>query len=254
MLRYHVVAGNISPMLMNPMTRRTLIMLRNRGRKQVKTDWKPEDEARTKLFATPNGNLAIPATNLMASLVNAGRKVKHGKNQLSTAETSMVPALITIEQEHLLLNGNGTGVAFNPEWVADMRRGRNPKDKVAVCLVRPKFPHWGFECTILIDDSEIGEDTARKLFDQAGKFVGLGDFRPSTRGPFGRFKVLSWTKLDSSAEPVASEPENGPYIDLHLADLADPDPEPDPVEAAPTRKPRGRRAKTDETSETAAST
>ncbi len=215
MLRYHVVAGNISPMLMNPMTDATLTMLRERKRKQVKTDWSIEDEARTKLFATERGNLAIPATNLLACLVNAGRKVKHGKMQLSTAETSMVPALVMIEQEFLLLNGNGTGVAHNPTWVADKRRGCNPADGVAVCLIRPRFNHWGFECTIQVDDSEIGADTAKKLFEVAGKFIGLGDFRPSKKGPFGRFEVKEWKAISDDANPIGDELADGPYLDLH---------------------------------------
>jgi hypothetical protein len=235
MLRYHVVVGNISPMLMNPMTDKTLTMLRERKRKQPKTDWPIEEEARTKLFATPNGNLAIPSTNLLACLVNAGRKVKQGKVQLSTAETSMVPALITIEQDYLLLNGNGTGIKYNPPYVPDKRRGCNPADGVAVCLVRPKFPHWGFECTIEIDDTEINLEAVRKLFEQAGKFVGLGDFRPQKRGPFGRFELLSLNQLKGEDQPIGDEPTDGPYLDLH--EVKD-EPEPEPEREA---KPRGRR-------------
>jgi hypothetical protein len=196
MLRINVSVGNVqnplSPLLMNPMTEATLDMLRARGKKQVKTDWKPEDEAATKLFRDPDGRIAIPATNLLACLVNAGRKVKYGKVQLSTAETSMIPSIVSIEEEYLTLNGNGTGVKENPPFVVDKRRGCNPADGVAVCLIRPKFMHWGFDCTLLVDDAEIGEDTAYKLVEIAGKYQGLGDFRPSKRGPFGRFEVLKW--------------------------------------------------------------
>lgn len=204
MLRIHVKIGGISPLLMNPMTEETLDMLRGRKRKQVKTDWSPEDEASTKRFLDPDGDLAIPATNLLACLVGAGRKVKHGKQQLSTAQTSMVPAIVSIEQEYLKLNGNGTGVEKNPPFVVDKRRGCNPADGVAVCLVRPKYPHWGFECDIEVDDTEIGQDTAKKLFEVAGKFQGLGDFRPSKRGPFGRFEVLEWTVTDDGKSTAKS--------------------------------------------------
>ncbi len=242
MLRYHIVVGNIAPMLMNPMTHATLTMLRERKRKQVKTDWSITDEARTKLFATDQGNLAIPSTNLLACLVNAGRKVKHGKTQLSTAETSMVPALISIDQELLLLNGNGTGVAFNPPWVADQRRGCNPADGVAVSLVRPRFNHWGFECTIQVDDSEIGQDTAKKLFDVAGKFVGLGDFRPQKRGPFGRFQVLSWKEIGADDQPITAEPADGPYLDLHEVKV---EPEPSSDSGRKLTKKQAREAAAD---------
>jgi hypothetical protein len=33
---------------------------------------------------------------------------------------------------------------------------------------------------------------ARRLVDDAGRKVGLGDFRPWRRGPFGRFTVVRW--------------------------------------------------------------
>lgn len=33
----------------------------------------------------------------------------------------------------------------------------------------------------------------RELFDIAGSKIGLGDFRPDRRGPFGRFTVTMWS-------------------------------------------------------------
>jgi hypothetical protein len=36
----------------------------------------------------------------------------------------------------------------------------------------------------------------RDLVDAAGKRVGLGDFRPDKKGPFGKFVVVSWVVDD----------------------------------------------------------
>jgi hypothetical protein len=33
----------------------------------------------------------------------------------------------------------------------------------------------------------------RAVIDDAGKKIGLGDYRPSRKGPFGRFVVKTWT-------------------------------------------------------------
>ena len=33
----------------------------------------------------------------------------------------------------------------------------------------------------------------RDLVDNAGGKVGLGDFRPDRKGPFGKFKIIHWT-------------------------------------------------------------
>jgi hypothetical protein len=40
----------------------------------------------------------------------------------------------------------------------------------------------------------FAEALVRELLDIGGKRVGIGDFRPSRRGPFGRFKVVSWKR------------------------------------------------------------
>ncbi len=32
----------------------------------------------------------------------------------------------------------------------------------------------------------------RQLVDDGGQRVGLGDFRPDRKGPFGKFKVVYW--------------------------------------------------------------
>jgi hypothetical protein len=32
----------------------------------------------------------------------------------------------------------------------------------------------------------------REIVDAAGKRVGLGDFRPACKGPFGKFVVVQW--------------------------------------------------------------
>jgi hypothetical protein len=48
---------------------------------------------------------------------------------------------------------------------------------------------------------EVGLDTVilapkllREIVDAAGSRIGLGDFRPATKGPFGRFVVTSWVE------------------------------------------------------------
>lgn len=39
----------------------------------------------------------------------------------------------------------------------------------------------------------------REIVDAAGKRIGLGDFRPACKGPFGKFTVTSWGADNSSA-------------------------------------------------------
>jgi len=38
----------------------------------------------------------------------------------------------------------------------------------------------------------FNEKTVRMLVNDAGKKIGLGDYRPQRKGPFGRFSVVGW--------------------------------------------------------------
>jgi hypothetical protein len=38
----------------------------------------------------------------------------------------------------------------------------------------------------------IAPKLVREIVDAAGKRIGLGDFRPSCKGPFGKFVVTQW--------------------------------------------------------------
>lgn len=50
--------------------------------------------------------------------------------------------------------------------------------------------------TATIDTDLISEGLFRELVDAAGKRIGLGDFRPDCKGPFGKFVVTQWTRKD----------------------------------------------------------
>lgn len=58
----------------------------------------------------------------------------------------------------------------------------------------PVIPAWNGKATFYILDEIITEEVFLKHIDQAGKFIGLGSFRPRNNGYFGRFNVelLSW--------------------------------------------------------------
>jgi hypothetical protein len=188
MLRIAATCEGISPFLMNPATDELLDQLRGRVR-PVKDKNRPvEEEAAEKLCTDADGHVGVSSINLFSSMIIAGRRVKNGKTQVSTASTTTLPGLLTIEQFFLPFKGD-------PKWVVDKRRGVNPKGGEMVCLIRPRFDAWSFDLSFLIDETEINADTVREVLRISGKFVGLGDFRPAKRGPFGRFRIASWESL-----------------------------------------------------------
>jgi hypothetical protein len=206
--QYRVTATSVSPMLQNPMTDEVLNeLLGGKGaRKGVVTDITVEQRATKKLCLGPNGEFGFPANYLFAALIDAGRHVMYeGKSKISTLNTSLLPAFLAIVPD--VINDEGDGfIPFTDQsvkWVADKRRGVLAANKAAVAIVRPKFPTWGFEITIEIDEEQISLDKVRQLFLIAGRQCGIGDFRPSKRGPFGRFSVTNFAVVEQEMRQAA---------------------------------------------------
>ncbi len=201
-VNYRISILGISPMLQNPMTDETLntLIFGSAGtRKGKQTDVSIEDLAKKRLCLGPNSEGGIPANYLFAALVDAGRHVIFDKKtKLSTRDSSLVPSLLSIIPD--LVNDAGDGfIAFkdqNVKWIADKRRGVLAANGAAVGIVRPKFPTWAFDVTVEVDLDHVDIDKVKELFNAAGRYSGLGDFRPSKRGPFGRFSVVDFIELE----------------------------------------------------------
>jgi hypothetical protein len=58
----------------------------------------------------------------------------------------------------------------------------------------PVIQKWEGTAIFSILDETITEDVFFTHLEQAGKFIGLGSFRPRNNGYFGRFKpeMISW--------------------------------------------------------------
>ncbi|MBP9855702.1 MAG: hypothetical protein KBC48_00120 [Candidatus Pacebacteria bacterium] len=187
----------VSPYLMNPMTEDILDELRTGNRAPIMKD-RPVEEISQRKLCTESGKIGIPVENLLACMAEAGRKVKHGKDQISTAKTTTMYSLLSVEETFLPFTNL---VPENDGWIVDKRRGRL-KDGTAVCIVRPKFMSWGFEFTLTIDGNGVSPDTIKQLVKCAGN-IGLGDFRPSCKGPFGRFTIESWEIMENVVKEAA---------------------------------------------------
>lgn len=151
-----------------------------------------DEIAQKKIYLDDGGVIGIPMQNLLAGMKYAGRSVKIGKKNVSTADTTSLFSLCKLEGLFIQLDNGQPGT--KPTWVRDMRRGvhRQGASRVMVALVRPRFDSWGFNASITYDDSVVDEKTLRQIVEIAGSKSGLCDFRPSCGGPFGCFAVTSW--------------------------------------------------------------
>jgi len=83
------------------------------------------------------------------------------------------------------------------EWVfvpADGRRGGSKR--VSKCF--PKFEKWGGIVDFVILDDAVTKDVFEYHIKEAGRFIGIGRFRPRNNGYYGRFaaEVIEWEEIE----------------------------------------------------------
>lgn len=178
----------ITPLLMNKCDEASL-----GGTKQVlemKERGEPRDEADKTKYADEEGYLYIPGMNLFSCMIDAGTFIKVGRSKLSTQKSSLVPAYLGLNEERLLLLNKDGKKTKNFE--VDSRPVVIPATKGRIMRHRARVDEWRLKFEIEYDKDEISSKLIRQLIDAAGKKVGLGDFRPSRRGMFGKFVVTNW--------------------------------------------------------------
>lgn len=210
MRKVRIDCVGISPLLFDKMTDETLDGLITGVRPSKPKDRPNKDVAREKIYRKngKEGPIGIPSEMLFACLVNAGRNVKMGKKQISTADSTSMPDFMSLTDFFMPLTNISSDGNDDGSWEVDKRRGvlDNGGKKVAVGLVRPRFDKWEFSFEIEYDEAKVDESTIRALFNNAGSAQGLGAFRPNCRGPFGRFKVAKWELLKKDELASASQP------------------------------------------------
>lgn len=146
----------------------------------------PREQAEAKVYRDSTGHAVLPAPNLLASIIEAGKYIKSGRSKLTTARSSIIPAGIAITEIELpIMPGS---------WEADSRAVVIPATGGRIMAHRPRFDEWRLHATLNVDDTMFSEKLVRELIDIAGQRIGVGDFRPQRKGPFGRFKVVTWRR------------------------------------------------------------
>jgi len=118
----------------------------------------------------------IPGINVEASLVAGGKLSKLG--------TQIKRSLEVIDERcNLIYTGPREIEAIWDAGMYDCRSVRIGQSRVM--KYRPIFRDWSITCEIMYDETSIDRDKIISCMEDAGKYCGLGDYRPK----FGRFSV-----------------------------------------------------------------
>jgi len=152
--------------------------------KKANNDW--EKEALKKLYIDMDGNIYQPATHIERALIEAGKKIRvKGKGKATYSK--LFGSMITVPEldiPHKI-----------PEYEILKALVVIPSTKGRVMRYRPIFKKWKLEFNIDIED-EIDPNAVKEALEIAGKYVGIGDWRPEKKGKYGKFQVTSFQEVN----------------------------------------------------------
>ena len=141
-----------------------------------------EEQAEFAAYRDPDtGGLYVPGLNVQRSLI-ASATYSKGKGRASLQKP--VAACVMIAPERIPLGQDTYGIDSRPVVV--------PATKGRIVRHRPRLDEWELTFEVEYDDTLLTEAELRQVVDDAGSRVGLLDFRPERKGPFGRFMVTAW--------------------------------------------------------------
>lgn len=179
--------SGVSPLILNKFTDAAAMASSNGSRSSAAAGSRgtPQEIAESKLYYGIDGTLVIPSPNLLRCLVDGGSFFKAGRKQITTKAESMLFSCLDIVAAEIPL-------IHDQPWTVDTRAVVIPATKGRILAHRPRFDDWALEFSLDLDTSIVQESLLREIVDAAGKRVGLGDFRPARKGPFGKFRVDEW--------------------------------------------------------------
>lgn len=137
------------------------------------------------LYTDKDGNICQPAIHLEKAMCDGAKKIKmkgNGKATYSKIFGSMVfvtPLLVIHQLQEYEVFKNMVVV---------------PATKGRIMRYRPMLTNWRLKF-VINSEPEIPADVLEQSLTFAGKYCGLGDFRPQKGGKYGKFNVTSFSQI-----------------------------------------------------------
>jgi len=169
----------ISPLLMNRFRDKAI-----EGKSKKRTGSMLTEDIEDKLYIY-EGTPYIPSVYFRNCIVEASKQFKiigKGKSTYSKivgATVDVFPEMISLKQ------------GFEPFRIAAV----NPMTKGRMMVTRPRFNKWNVEFEIILNDDGVDKEVMNEILTQAGRYVGIGDWRPEKKGMFGKFMVTSFKEV-----------------------------------------------------------
>jgi hypothetical protein len=177
----------VTPLLMNnPASMSMSADAKAKGKKSIPT---PDEEAAAKAYRLPSGDLCMPTVMLFQSMIEAGKLLNDPDNPRRRISYKIAAALFPPAAEGFpLLNGKGKPLR---DYAIDVRRAVVQGSGIQRARPRIEIP-WSVKFAMGFDADLVSGDVLYMVLATAGKQVGVMDYRPQKKGPYGRFQVDSF--------------------------------------------------------------
>lgn len=161
-------------------------------REIIMTQEDPRSQATKAAYIDDKGHYYFNAFAIPSAMGAAGsnHKVKGSRKTLRF----VVPSSVCLTSDTItILNGDGMTPADHFE--VDSRPVTIPATKGKIMRHRPRFNQWSATFDLQVNERTLPLSLVHQLLNEAGESIGIGDFRPEKRGPFGRFRVTSFEEV-----------------------------------------------------------
>ena len=188
MITVHAQITGTTPLLVNKYTDESAQQKPTR-RIEVAENKNPRKEAQSRAYVADDGSFFFNSFAILNAMAAAGTSFKQ-KGSRKTLRF-VVPSAIR------MLDGDGITIldedfTVSKQFEIDSRPVVIPATGGRIIRHRPRWNVWAARFRLGVNEELLDPITAHRLLSEAGQTIGIGDFRPERRGPFGTFIVTEW--------------------------------------------------------------
>ena len=191
----NVKIESVSPVLINRFKEDSEIPPKaTKGKKEYGT---PREQAELTAYCDPDTKLLwIPSSWITGTIKTVASDYKIPGRRKSVKSVSGGAIFPTDEKIYFCEKYKVSDVEVDSRPVVIQGKDR-------IMRHRARLEKWSLVFSLEVDEEILDCDTVHSILGDAGKRSGLGDYRPSKFGPFGRFKIVSWQVMEEEVKQAA---------------------------------------------------
>ncbi|NIN01493.1 MAG: hypothetical protein GTO24_26390 [candidate division Zixibacteria bacterium] len=171
--KINVTIRGTSPLLMHRFNdSQDTMKVRKSGRQ-----YNNQEDAENSLYKDEKGKIVHPSVHIESAMIKAATNYRIPGQSKKTYKDAFKGGVFV--EPRLIPHKI-------PKWEIDLQNVVVQRSRVI--RARPRFDEWELDLQILNIDERVTSNIIKDILTDAGKFCGIGDFRPR----FGRFKVVKF--------------------------------------------------------------